>query len=787
MELNTNYWGTGDDVRISGDFRAIVSSDQEGSAKTIRELVQSTQIPFNEYIDESVFWCVSKMSEMSRYRFIWLTWDGSNHTWVVARQTGSLNPSKNSVHPLLLRDTSGFTEASKYEYGGYNSAKLAFGVTSASNAGVSEQVILRCARGKTITLAEVVYYDNCVYDTASSTYTYGSRHSIALYDFIHNTSLYGNPNVHVVGMTFYPYAGTSYTNRSYSNIEFTYLYPTHSPFDKEALNMTQDEIENFYMYSSLYGEVTMDFSSDYFSIVNSENYVIGSRFLLNVHANRYDSGYDIIYCIRGCSTEYWTFTKYSGGDYDEFAMRLTDHTKLMDIMHEFAFTGLFYTDKEDVATSGDLENLTDDHIFWGTIRHGYATGEVNHGGPNGKDAIKVTNPDLEESGKDPTADPDYDGEENTDTNRYVDETPLATPALTTVGVFNRSFGMTYTSVGLLADFLWNADETIFNEIAKGLALFGEEPMKGIIDLRLYPFDITNMVTSYAPQNIVIGRTDTGVRGLKLGNDTNAIIDLGYCTFFKYFKNFLDYSPYTEARLYLPYCGMIKVDTAEYMGHEISVKLVVDVVTGACTCMVFKDNILAATSHGVVGTSIPMSGTDSASYASAMLESVSSGAGELISSAASAGTSLIAGGKVKASKINNSWVGDAFKVAGTASVLVNSPAANTVAHQASTSDIENAWANYAGFNVPVQYQSAGSATPSCANWLPQYPYFIIDRPIPIIPDDYGHSVGYACCEKGTLSNYSGFTVCTNVDTSGFAQATQAERDELKILLENGIFL
>jgi len=741
MELNTSYWGTGDEVRISGDFRAVVSSDLEGSAKTIRELVQSTQIPFNEYIDESVFWCVSRMSEMSRYRFIWITYDRNNRTWIVARQTGSLNPYKNSVHPLLLRDTSGGGEASKYEYGGYNSSKLAFGITN-NNAGVTEQVILRCARGKIISLAEVIYYDNCAYDAASSTYTHGSRHSIPLYNFINNSSLYGNSSVHVIGMVFYPYAGTSYTSRSDSGVEFTYLYPTHSPFDAEALNFSQSEIEDFDMSSSLYGDVTIDFSADYFSYVNSENYVIGSRYLLNVHDNRYDSGSDIIYCIRGCSTEYWTFTKYSGGSYDEFGMRLTDHTKLMDIFHEFANTGLFYTDKQDVATSGDLENLTDEHIFWGTIRHGYATGEVNHGGPNGKEVIKTTNPDLEESGRDPTANPDYDGEENTDTNKYDDNTPIQTPTLSTVGVFNRSYAMTATNIKLLADWLWNADGSKFDEIVAGLGLMGENPINGIIDIRLYPFDITQMISTGGSQAIKIGRTVSEVYGRLLGNDNNAVISLGSCSFFRSFKNFLDYTPYTEARLYLPYCGCVPVDTSEFMGHEISANMIVDVVTGACTCFVYRDGIIMFSANGSCGVSIPVSATDSAAYASSVLNATVGSLTQAVSSAASGNIGGVIEGAVKG----------AYEVA----------------------------------TAPTQYAQSGSASPSCSLYLPQYPYFIIDRPVTNAPDNYGHCVGYACDKYGVLSDFSGFTVCANVDLSGIT-ATSDELDEIKRLLEEGVYL
>lgn len=91
------------------------------------------------------------------------------------------------------------------------------------------------------------------------------------------------------------------------------------------------------------------------------------------------------------------------------------------------------------------------------------------------------------------------------------------------------------------------------------------------------------------------------------------------------------------------------------------------------------------------------------------------------------------------------------------------------------------------HTATQYAQRGSSSPSCETWLPQYPYFIIDRPIPNIPDGYGHNVGFACIITGRLGDFSGYTICSNVDTSGFAQATQAERDELKQLLEAGVFL
>lgn len=347
----------------------------------------------------------------------------------------------------------------------------------------------------------------------------------------------------------------------------------------------------------------------------------------------------------------------------------------------------------------------------------------------------------------------YNGNEGVvDMNNYVDETPLPEPTLSVVGAFNRSYAISYLNVKSLADWLWNADEDIFDEIVKGLGLHGENPIDGIISVRLYPFPVNSLVTVGSSEIIKVGRNASPITGFPITYNSKAIVDLGKCYFYPHFKNFLDYKPYTEARLYIPYIGIIPVDTIEFMGHEISVKMIVDIVTGACCAMVYRDGIICTYASGIIGVDIPFSGTDSANFASRMLSST---VGNMASGLMSAGGA----GKSAASKFN--------AVAG---------------------EVEGfAKATLANYTVATEYKAGGASTPNCGNWQPQYCYFIIDRPIDIAPPNYGHFAGFACAETGKLNSFHGFTICSNVDTSGFAQATEGERDELKQLLESGVFL
>lgn len=226
----------------------------------------------------------------------------------------------------------------------------------------------------------------------------------------------------------------------------------------------------------------------------------------------------------------------------------------------------------------------------------------------------------------------YDPTKPIDPNDYTDKIDLNKPTLTTTGIFNRTFGMNATNIRSLADYLWNADETVFNEIVKGLSLMGGNPIDGLIDLRLYPFDVVSKTSGGASKSIVVGRTNTGINGVEI-NDYNAVLDLGSCSFFPYFGNFLDYEPYTTGQLYIPYVGIVPISTAVFMGQTISCKMVVDITTGSCTAIVFCNGIPLIYKNGNIGVEIPMTATNSAQYAARIMSGLTSAATDLTLGAA----------------------------------------------------------------------------------------------------------------------------------------------------------
>lgn len=476
-------------------------------------------------------------------------------------------------------------------------------------------------------------------------------------------------------------------------------------------------VDNYDIYGALYFG---DYDQSH-AILNTFIYGCDD---LNVN---YFNNYAYYYANLGYS-DLWKKT-YFAIDSDVYTGYLPVFDYSIENIHKlYSRMGTYYTFSTTLAKQ---ENLNQNGIYCGIISDdGKITGKYSEGAENAKQ--------IQTTWDTPTdwQDNPFNGISNTDPNNYTDKIDLNKPTLSNVNVFNRSFAVTANTVKNLADFLWNADETIFQEIVKGLALMGENPMNGIIDLRLFPFNVALKNSATGAENIVIGRTDTGVSGIKLTEKVNSLIDLGECTFFTKFKNFLDYEPYTTAQLYIPYIGVVPVSTAEFMGHRISVKMIVDYTTGAGTAIVFKDDIPFIYRNGVVGVSIPMTGNDSASYASTVIGNVIGG------------VSSIASGNV------GGVISSAEKL-------------------------------YSGFATGTNYQEASASSPSVATWQPQHCYFIIDRPILNVPDNYGRTIGFACEKTGKLSDFKGFTVVSNPEIN--FRCTDSERQYIVNMLQGGVFV
>lgn len=265
----------------------------------------------------------------------------------------------------------------------------------------------------------------------------------------------------------------------------------------------------------IYGALFLDDADQSHAILNT--FIYGCS---DLHSNYFNT-YPYYYANLGYA-DLWDKTYFAIGS-DVYTGYLPVFDYSIENIHKlYSRMGTYYTFAANLAKQ---ENLNQNGIYCGIISDdGKITGKYSEGAENAKQ-IQTTWNNPTDWQNNP-----FNGIGNTDPNNYTDRIDLNKPTLSNVNVFNRSFAVTSNNVRQLADFLWNADETKFQEIVKGLALMGENPMNGIIDLRLFPFNVALKNSATQAEPIVIGRTNTGVNGIKLTENVNSLIDLGECTF-----------------------------------------------------------------------------------------------------------------------------------------------------------------------------------------------------------------------------------------------------------------
>lgn len=211
------------------------------------------------------------------------------------------------------------------------------------------------------------------------------------------------------------------------------------------------------------------------------------------------------------------------------------------------------------------------------------------------------------------------------------------------------------------------------------------------------------------------------------------------------SNFMDYEPYTEMMLYVPFCGTTKLPVNLFMNKTISVKLTVNTITGSCVASVLCNNTLYTTLNGNISSHIPLSIENNAQLVSGMLSGISSIAGVATGAVSGAGLGTI-------SMINS-----------TANMAQNIMAMNSI-----TKDF-----------------TGGTCDGALNRIMPTSCALFITTPIDCTTEKYKNTTGYACEFDSTISQLKGFTVVDNVDMNGITASAQI-KNMIKSVLESGFY-
>lgn len=201
------------------------------------------------------------------------------------------------------------------------------------------------------------------------------------------------------------------------------------------------------------------------------------------------------------------------------------------------------------------------------------------------------------------------------------------------------YNPTVSELQNLGQFLWS-DSFDVNTFKK---LFND-PFDTLLGLSVIPIKPNISGT----HNIIFGNLDSGVSSSIVSNQW-VPIDCGTLDLGEVWNGALDYSPYTQVSIYLPFIGVKQLNVNDVMGSTLSLKYMFDVLSGGCIAEISinhssqgnKENGFSYGSNmgtvytfeGQCATNIPLSSMDFTNTIRAAISSVAIGAGALATTAA----------------------------------------------------------------------------------------------------------------------------------------------------------
>ena len=323
----------------------------------------------------------------------------------------------------------------------------------------------------------------------------------------------------------------------------------------------------------------------------------------------------------------------------------------------------------------------------------------------------------------------------------------------TMTSFNRKWAIGYNGINVVNDNLNN------KTFLDNLNYLFTEPSQFFVSLKAYPFDIKE----YYNNSLTLQKVKMGKAQMKVGDqDVSAPGLYGYPQY-KYlgkfkverkFNNYLDFSPYTKIEMYLPFTGIITLDTNVVTDKEIRILLAVDFDTGKANYYLVRheneqgenDGDIIQTVECQMGIDIPLGAYN---------------ANEQMKNLLLTGVSFIGG------------------------------AVSSIATGNMTSLVTTSLNAVSGTFKALQERVTKGGVSSGSNNLmtPYHPYLIITRPTygSNGPDDYVTYKGRPLFKNCKLGDLKGFTVCNDFHLENFGSATESEINSIDALLKEGIII
>lgn len=285
------------------------------------------------------------------------------------------------------------------------------------------------------------------------------------------------------------------------------------------------------------------------------------------------------------------------------------------------------------------------------------------------------------------------------------------------------YQLTSAQLEQFKNYLWG------DNFIQDIKLVNNNPMENIVGIKRFP--ISAGISGSG--SVVVGNVDTGVSASICARTKTITKTISVPS---HYKNFLDYAPYTSVSLYLPFVGVIEVDTNRVIGKSIQIKCSIDYVQGTCVYYVYDyKHCLLGQYSGMCAIDSPVTGNNNAQVTSAYVM----GGGSTVASLA------------------------------TGNVLSATMTALSTAQ------------------VKHHYETKGSFNSACLGGANQNIVLVVDYPMYQNLSKFNHTKGRKCNLSKKISELKGYTVFNDsIDLSGIG-GTKEEIEELKNLMIGGVYL
>lgn len=265
------------------------------------------------------------------------------------------------------------------------------------------------------------------------------------------------------------------------------------------------------------------------------------------------------------------------------------------------------------------------------------------------------------------------------------------------------------------------------------------------------------------------------------------IDCGTVIVPEFYGNYFDYSPYSQAYIYLPFIGINEVSIDDIVGHAVNIRYRVDAYNGSCIAMIYVAKSgyrnLCYQFGGNCAVEVPLAGGSQAAIKAGMLQAEAYSRAAIqsaqIQKTASIGSGILNG--AAGSSFAGPLAGMIGALAGGASGYIQG-SANVAAAKLQGQAMQEA-ARYAN-KSSVQHSGQFGASHGAMGL--KNPFIMIRNPIQVKVVNYNDDYGFPAHKRVIIGGCTGYLRVREVNVIS-AHATNEEKRAIEEELKAGVYV